>query len=123
MRELESILPDLAPPGGGLARLQRSVEARQSARRRHLSGWIPLTVSVCALALLTPTWLPGFVAQHQRSAALSHVLQHAVAPSLQPDGIRVIDGAALELPSAQANVRVYLVQTRVSPPHNASAPH
>lgn len=116
MRELESILPDLAPPSGGLARLQRRVQARRSTPRRRSRGWIPLTVGMCALALLTLTWLPGFVAPYQRTAMLTRALQQAMAPALPADGIRVIDGAALQLHSGQANVRVYLVQSNPPSP-------
>ena len=120
MRELESLLPDLIPPAGGLARLQRSVQAGQHTRYPHRRGWWSLAVGTGALALLTLTWLPGLVAQHQRTAALTRALQQALAPALPAGGIRVIDGAALALPSAQANVRIYLVQS--SPPSPQRTP-
>lgn len=116
MRELESLLPDLAPPDGGLARLQRSVQARQRRPHPHRPAWWSLAVGTGALALLTLIWLPGFVAQHQRTAALTSALQRAMAPPLPADGIRIIDGAALRLPSAQADVRIYLVQSNVPSP-------
>lgn len=116
MRELESLLPDLAPPAGGLARLQRSVQADQPTRYPHRPAWWSLAVGSCALALLTLIWLPGFVARYQRTAALTHALQQAIAPALPAGGIRVVDGAALALPSAQANVRIYLVQSDPPPP-------
>ena len=112
MRELESLLPDLAPPPGGLARLQRSLHLQRESARRHAWRWLPATTGACALLLLTLTWLPGFVQRQQRTAALTQALRAAMAPP--SGGIRVVDGAALALPSGQANVRIYLVQT--SPP-------
>ena len=116
MRELESLLPDLVPPAGGLARLQHTVQGGQRARHPPRPAWWPLAVGTCALVLLTLTWLPGFVAQHQRTAALTRALQQAMAPTLPASGIRVIGGAALALPSAQANVRIYLVQSNPPAP-------
>lgn len=120
MRELESLLPDLAPPAGGLARLQRSVQAGRRTRYPHRPAWWSLAVGTGALALLTLSWLPGFVAQYQRTTALTRALQQVMAPSLRAGGIRVIDGAALQLPSGQANVRIYLVQS--SPPSPQRTP-
>jgi hypothetical protein len=114
MRELESLLPILDPPTGGLARLQRSVQTGQRARHAPHPAWWSLVVGTAALVLLTLTWLPGFVADRQRTAVLTRALQQTLVAPLPVDGIRVIHGAALELPSAQANVRIYLVQS--SPP-------
>lgn len=37
--------------------------------------------------------------------------------ALPANGIRVDDGAAIELPSGQANVRLYLVQSMATPTH------
>ncbi|MEO8777997.1 MAG: hypothetical protein ABI389_04915 [Rhodanobacter sp.] len=116
MRELESLLPDLVPPVGGLTRLQRSVQAGQRMRYPRRPAWWSLAAGTCALALLTLTWLPGFVAQHQRTAKLTRALMQSIAPALPADGIRVINGAALALPSAQANVRIYLVQSNPQSP-------
>lgn len=108
MRELERLLPELVPPPGGLARLQRSLQARRKRPRPH-GGWLPAAAGACALALLALAWLPGFVRRQEQTAELARALRQAVAPP--PGGIRVVDGAALALPSGQADVRIYLVQT------------
>lgn len=118
MREIESLLPDLVPPAGGLARLQLSVQAGQRRRFPQRPAWWSLAIGSGALALLTLIWLPGVVAQHQRTMALTRALQQALAPALPAGSIRVIDGAALQLPSEQANVRIYLVQSSPRPPRS-----
>ncbi|MEO9079985.1 MAG: hypothetical protein ABI268_11835 [Rhodanobacter sp.] len=115
MRELESLMPDLVPPTSGLARLQRSVQTAQLTRYPKRPAWWSLAIGTGALALLSVIWLPGPIAQHQRTAVLTRALQQALAPALPAGGIRVIDGAALALPSAQANVRIYLVQFSAPP--------
>jgi hypothetical protein len=116
MRELEALLPDLEPPAGGLARLQRRTQANQRARHAPHSAWWSLAFGAGALALLTLTWLPGFVAHQQRTAALTRALQQVLAAPPPVDGIRVVHGAALQLPGAQANVRIYLVQSDPTSP-------
>ncbi|MDO1527588.1 hypothetical protein QMK61_01980 [Fulvimonas sp. R45] len=109
MRELERLLPELAPPPGGLARLQHSLQARRKPLRPLAWCWLPAAAGTCALALLALAWLPGAVRQREQTAALARVLRQAMAPP--PGGIQVVHGAALALPSGQADVRIYLVQT------------
>jgi hypothetical protein len=110
MRELERLLPELVPPPGGLARLQRSLRARRGPLRPHAwNDWLPAAAGACALALLALAWLPGVAGQREQTAALARALRQAMAPL--PGGIRVIHGAALALPSGQTDVRIYLVQT------------
>lgn len=113
MRELDHLLPDLEPPPGGLARLQHGMQAPRARAGRRALHWLPATAGACALIVLISAWLPGFVQRQQRTAALTQSLREAMAPL--PGGIRVIDGAALALPSGQANVRIYLVQTNPPP--------
>lgn len=111
MRELERLLPELAPPPGGLARLQRSVPARRRPFLPRFPRWLPAAAGACALALLALAWLPGTIQRERRSDALTQALLQAVASPPMTDGIRVANGAALALPSSQANARVYLVET------------
>lgn len=96
----------LRPPPGGLARLRERVEQPADFRRPWRLGAIG-TTAAAALAL---AWLLAAPSpQQQETRRLTRALQAAAAPT-QPD-IRVERGAALALPSAQADVRIYLVQT------------
>lgn len=96
----------LQPPSGGLARLRFRVE--QSAVQRR--PWLVAATGFAATAALALIWLlSGTFAQHRETTRLTRALQAAVA---SPDnGIRVEHGAALALPSGQANVHIYLVET------------
>lgn len=114
MRELERLLPELDPPPGGLARLQRSLRARRHVVRARGWRWLPAGAGAGVLALLALAWLPGLVDQQRQADALKRALLQATMPPPLTNGIRVDDGAALLLPSSQPGVRVYLVQT--SPP-------
>lgn len=109
MREFEHLLPDLAPPPGGLARLQRILQTRQRPRHALPWRWLPAMAAACALSLLTIVWLPGVIQRQRHVDALTQALRQAMLPARLDDGIRVADGAALPLPSGQANARVYLV--------------
>lgn len=100
MHELERLLPTLEPPPGGFARLQRRVAIRQP-------GWTwpprwawAATSAIIAVAVVSVVWLPSWVAQQKQAAVFT-----------SENGIRVVDGAAIELPSGQSNVRLYLVQS------------
>lgn len=114
MRELEHLLPELMPPPGGLQRLQRSLHARQEARRARIPPWLPATAGVCALAVLAMICLPGMIQRERRSTALTQALLQAAMPPPLPDGIHVDHGAALLLPGGQANARVYLIAASAS---------
>jgi len=106
MRELERLLPDLVPPTGGLARLQRQVHqaAVKPVRFRH--PWLAVGLATaCALLLALP--LADQLAQHRRTEALLEALRG----NTEPGAIQVTHGAALELASDRANVRIYLVQS------------
>lgn len=110
MHESERLFIDLPPPRGGLQRLQRRLASRRQPRPRPTLrvAASALALSVIAVALL----LPGVVVEHGRSVYLAAALRAAVAAP--ESGIRVTDGAAMELPSGQANVRLYLLQTTTS---------
>lgn len=106
MRELESLLPELDPPRGGLARLRHSVQARRGTHRatRWLSA---MTAAVALLAALL--WLPSALRNTRHGDAQAHALLQAVAPPIEGDGIKVEHGAALALNSGQTDARLYLV--------------
>lgn len=109
MRELASLLPDLAPPAGGLARLQQSVATAR--RPMYTRPRLALAGAVCAAAVVMVIALPPWIARQQRTAALVQALQGSALPPIA--SINVAHGAALELPSGQANVKLFLVQTAV----------
>ncbi len=107
MRELSDLLPDLKPPPGGLARLQQRIaRPPHAAHRPWRLGLGTLALGMLALALI----LPGLIARQRESASLRDALRQTLAPSIPDQGIRVMHGAALELPSTQPDVRIYLVQ-------------
>lgn len=108
MRELETLLPDLAPPAGGLARLQHSVAARRSSVLRVRLRWAVVMGVACAIAVIVALRAPPWLAARQRTGAIAQALRRDAA--VPTTGIRVANGAAIELPSGQANARLYLVQ-------------
>jgi hypothetical protein len=110
MRELATLLPDLAPPAGGLARLQQSVAATR--RPMHVRPRWALAGAACVAAAIVAAMLPSWIARQQRTDALVQALRGSTAPV---PGIEVAHGAALELPSGQANVKLFLVQTLPPP--------
>lgn len=112
MREFEKLLPNLAPPTGGLVRLQRQVRQPETRPLRHRRAWLAAGLATaCALLLALP--LTDQLAQHRRTAALLEALRG----NTEPGAIRVTNGAALELASDRADVRIYLVQS--DPPKSA----
>lgn len=108
MHEAEHLFIELQPPGGGLLRLQQRL-AQQAGRRhpRHFGLVMPAALALVALTLLV--MLPGMIAQRHRTATLTSAVQAAVAPPA--NGIEVVDGAALALPSGNPEVKIYLVQS------------
>ncbi|OOG59562.1 hypothetical protein [Rhodanobacter sp. C03] len=108
MHESDRLFIDLQPPPDGLQRLQRTIANRSDGTRRHslrLAG-----AGAFAMFLLALAWLlPGVIARHRETTELMSALHAAVTPPT--DGIQVVDGAAIELPSGQAGVRLYLVQS------------
>lgn len=114
MHESGHLFIDLPPPHGGLQRLQRRLDNHARRRQRPTLRIAAGALALCVIALASR--LPGRIVQHQRSAGLASALRAAMAAPVS--GIRVTGGAAIELPSGQADVRVYLVQstTSVRPP-------
>ena len=112
MREVEQLLPDLVPPTGGLARLQRQVQQSETKPLHLRRSWLAAGLATaCALLLALP--LADQLAQHRRTEALLEALRG----NTEPGAIRVSHGAALELASGNADVRIYLVQS--DPPNTA----
>jgi hypothetical protein len=112
MHESNRLFVDLQPPLGGLQRLQHTLANRSHRTRRRsirFAGAGAFAMSLLALAWL----LPGVIARHRETAALVSALRGTVTSPA--DGIQVVDGAAIELPSGQAGVRLYLVQSATPP--------
>lgn len=112
MSDSDRLFIELEPLAGGLMRLQRHVAASypsQSQRRWQLAGAFAV-----AAVLVGCLWLPATVTQRRHNAELVRALRQAMAPSAS--GLQVFDGAAIELPSGQADVRIYFVQTGGSAP-------
>lgn len=106
MRELENLLPDLAPPFGGLERLQRTLAA--TLARSHARRWRwALGAAACIVAAAVALWLPHEVMRQRQAAQILQAMEQTDSPAA---GIRVAGGAAIELPSGQANVKLYLVE-------------
>ena len=114
MHESDHLFIDLQPPPGGLQRLQRTVANPSDRRRRHSLRFAG--ASAFAMSLLALAWLlPGVIARHRETTELVSALRAAVTPPT--DGIQVVDGAAIELPSGQTGVRLYLVQSATPAAH------
>jgi hypothetical protein len=70
-----------------------------------------MTFAAMAVAAILAIVVPPWMAQRRQTAAITEALRRSIAPRLPEDGIRVIDGAAIKLPSGQSDVRLYLVQS------------
>lgn len=115
MRELQHAWRELEPPGGGLQRLQQAIEARNKPARRHSSFALGALTCSALVMMLIVLVLPSMAEKQKRTAALLDAMQKNVALGAQ--GIHVDHGAALELPSGQANVRLYLIQSDTPSTH------
>ena len=112
MNETSRWLPRLDPPPGGLEQLR----ARLHERRRHhqlfprtAAAALAVLVLVVGGLLLRPAY--QFPKQSARSASATvHATQ-----GRNDSTIVVHNGAALELPSHNPNVRIYLVASRPTP--------
>ncbi|QRP64380.1 hypothetical protein I6J77_02645 [Rhodanobacter sp. FDAARGOS 1247] len=107
MSEPIRLFLDLPVPPGGLERLQRRLAADHRTARRHVR-WLPAGAAFASGVLLLAILLPGAITRQRQTDQLTAALHAAIAPP--PGGIRVVDGAALELPSGDPAVRLYLVQ-------------
>lgn len=118
MHDANRLFVELQPPAGGLQRLQQSLAHPQRNMRQR--GLRLAAGAVLAMSVLMLTWqLPGFITRQRQTAALTSALRAAIAPPAH--GIQMVDGAALELPSNDPDVRLYLVQS--APPHAPAAGH
>jgi hypothetical protein len=113
MHDSNRLFVDLKPPAGGLQRLQGSLSTLHHGTLHHGTHQRGLRLAagvVLAMSVLMTIWqLPGVIVRQQQTAALTSALHVAIAPPAH--GIQVTDGAALELPSNDPNVRLYLVQS------------
>lgn len=110
MRELMHLLPDMTPPPGGLARLQQSIASTRNRTHTPRTRWA-WSAAACLVGAAFVVWAPQWFVQAQRTQAMVVALEQSVSPKPPLGGIRVAYGAAIELPSGQANVRLYLVQS------------
>lgn len=108
MHDSDHLFVELSPPPGGLRRLQRSLAASDRVARRWQLR-IPIGAALATSLLVLAVLLPGVIAQQQQTNRLISVLHASIAPPV--DGIHVVDGAAIELPSGNPVVRLYLVQS------------
>lgn len=99
----------IEPPGGGMRALQSRIERRN--RRRSIA------VGCAMLALLAGALTRNSLNIHERSQRFDEIIvRHVENESRKRPPLRVIDGAALELPSPSSNARIYLVSTRQAEP-------
>ncbi|WP_426690283.1 hypothetical protein [Rhodanobacter ginsengiterrae] len=108
MHDSSRLFVELTPPTGGLLRLQRSLADSHRTTHRW-QRWIPLGAALAASLLTLASLLPGVITRQLQTRQLISAMQASIAPSAT--GIRVVDGAALELPSANPDVRLYLMQS------------
>ena len=111
MRELDDLLPTLQPPAGGLARLQRRIASQEKPRRAlRINRWA-WAATGCVMTAFAAIVIQPWVARQQRANDLAAEMRAAMVGNQPTNGVRITDGAAIELPSGQDNVRLYLVQT------------
>ena len=106
MNELSSWLPVLMPPPGGYQRL----DAALSADRLRDQSWRSAPVLFAsAPGILMLASMLIFQLPQSRPDPVARAMQMA---SLRPAvTVSVVDGAALEVPSARENVRVFLLMS------------
>jgi|SRR6056297_47112 len=103
----------LEPPAAGMRTLQSRIERRN--RRRSIA------VGCAVLALLAGALTRNSLNLHERSQPFDEIIaRHIENESHSKPSLRVIDGAALELPSPSSNARIYLVSTLQGEPEPGS---
>jgi hypothetical protein len=115
MHDSDHFFIDLSPPPGGLQRLQRRLAGSDHATGWRRRLWLPIGAAFATSLLVLATLLPGVVARQQQTNRLISALHESIAPPAH--GLRVVDGAAIELPSGNADVRLYLVQSTAPVTH------
>jgi len=98
----------LDPPVGGLARLIDAVETTRASR----SHWRPAFALFGASSVAVFGAALGLAWQVHHSSPESRfrqALEAALRPATAAQGIQVENGAALEIPSADPNVRIYWI--------------
>jgi hypothetical protein len=106
MSELESWLPTLTPPRGGIERLRRAL-APEPARRPPAFAAPALALSAFLATLLGLLGLDSALRTQNQERALAGALATPL-----PDVPRIANGAAYAAPSASAGVDVYFVLRR-----------
>ncbi|HEX6833543.1 MAG TPA: hypothetical protein VF132_08415 [Rudaea sp.] len=90
----------LDPPSDGLPRLVASVQRRRPRVPR------PVLVAAASLAACALIAITAIMHRADSQHRFDRALRAALAVD---DSVRVVDGAALELPSARPDVRVFVV--------------
>ncbi len=110
----------LEPPPGGLARLIGSIESTRARnfqlRPRFAFAAVGATLAiaaVCGVALHAHWNSPEY--------RLRNAIEAALRPAADGPGIQVENGAALEIPSADPNVRIYWIAQLPAATKQASA--
>jgi hypothetical protein len=96
----------LAPPPGGFARLVTAVEARRRPRSHRLPAFAYAAIFAVAIC--------GLFAVDYMHGAQQRAVAAAIEAALRPPDLTapvVTGGAALELPSSRADVRIFAIAT------------
>ncbi|MEX2498133.1 MAG: hypothetical protein WD397_04565 [Wenzhouxiangellaceae bacterium] len=94
----------IEPPGGGMRALRDRIERRN--RRRFIA------VGCAVAALVAGALIQDSLNVHDRSQPFDEIIaRQAANEDDSRQQLRVIGGAALELPSPSSDARIYLVST------------
>lgn len=98
----------LDPPAGGLTRLINSIESSRSASLWRRPRFALIGVAATG-AFVVAFGLALRVDHNSPEYRLRGALETALSPAAVSTDIRVENGAALEIPSANPNVRMYWI--------------